>query len=135
MDRRTIWAILFMMVIAIAPAIFIKRPPKSAVPPVPQADTSTRVPQTDTTTRVPSAQRSDSATPTVSPGPAAPAGAVRAADTVRVVSPLYTYGISTRGGRLLDATLHRYRSMAPGQRGSTAQILPPDSRLLDLTLV
>jgi len=135
MDRRTIWAILFMMVIAIAPAIFIKRPPKSAVPPVPQADTSTRVPQTDTTTRVPSAQRSDSATPTVSPGPAAPAGAVRAADTVRVVSPLYTYGISTRGGRLLDATLHRYRSMAPGQRGSTAQILPPNSQLLDLTLV
>ena len=135
MDRRTIWAILFMMVIAIAPAIFIKRPPKSAVPPVPQADTSTRVPQTDTTTRVPSAQRSDSATPTVSPGPAAPAGAVRAADTVRVVSPLYTYGISTRGGGLLDATLHRYRSMAPGQRGSTAQILPPNSQLLDLTLV
>ena len=124
-----------MMVIAIAPAIFIKRPPKSAVPPVPQADTSTRVPQTDTTTRVPSAQRSDSATPTVSPGPAAPAGAVRAADTVRVVSPLYTYGISTRGGGLLDATLHRYRSMAPGQRGSTAQILPPNSQLLDLTLV
>jgi YidC/Oxa1 family membrane protein insertase len=135
MDRRTIWAILFMMVIAIAPAIFIKRPPKSAVPPVPQADTSTRVPQTDTTSRVPSAQRSDSATPTVSPGPAAPAGAVRAADTVRVVSPLYTYGISTRGGGLLDATLHRYRSMAPGQRGSTAQILPPNSQLLDLTLV
>jgi YidC/Oxa1 family membrane protein insertase len=135
MDRRTIWAILFMMVIAIAPAIFIKRPPKSAVPPVPQADTSTRVSQTDTTTRVPSAQRSDSARPTVSPGPAAPAGAVRAADTVRVVSPLYTYGINTRGGRLLDATLHRYRSMAPGQRGSTAQILPPNSQLLDLTLV
>jgi YidC/Oxa1 family membrane protein insertase len=135
MDRRTIWAILFMMVIAIAPAIFIKRPPKSAVPPVPQADTSTRVSQTDTTTRVPSAQRSDSARPTVSPGPTAPAGAVRAADTVRVVSPLYTYGINTRGGRLLDATLHRYRSMAPGQRGSTAQILPPNSQLLDLTLV
>jgi YidC/Oxa1 family membrane protein insertase len=135
MDRRTIWAILFMMVIAIAPAIFIKRPPKSAVPPVPQADTSTRVSQTDTTTRVPSAQRSDSARPTVSPGPAAPAGAARAADTVRVVSPLYTYGINTRGGRLLDATLHRYRSMAPGQRGSTAQILPPNSQLLDLTLV
>ncbi|HZI75076.1 MAG TPA: hypothetical protein VFD73_13835, partial [Gemmatimonadales bacterium] len=26
MDRRTIWAILLMMVIAIAPAIFLKRP-------------------------------------------------------------------------------------------------------------
>ena len=30
MDRRTVWAILLMMVIAIAPAIFIKRPPRPA---------------------------------------------------------------------------------------------------------
>src|SRR5829696_7121894 len=27
MDRRTVWAILLMMVIAITPAIFLKRPP------------------------------------------------------------------------------------------------------------
>ena len=27
MDRRTVWAILLMMVIAIVPAIFLKRPP------------------------------------------------------------------------------------------------------------
>ena len=30
MDRRTVWAILLMMVIAIAPALFIKRPPRPA---------------------------------------------------------------------------------------------------------
>nr|MBA3497269.1 hypothetical protein [Gemmatimonadales bacterium] len=30
MDRRTVWAILLMMVIAIVPAIFIKRPPRPA---------------------------------------------------------------------------------------------------------
>jgi YidC/Oxa1 family membrane protein insertase len=36
---------------------------------------------------------------------------------------------------MVEATLHRYRSMAPGQRGTTAQILPPQSKLLDLTLV
>ena len=38
-------------------------------------------------------------------------------DTVRVTSPLYTYGISTRGGRLVEATLPRYRSMAPAAAG------------------
>jgi YidC/Oxa1 family membrane protein insertase len=56
-------------------------------------------------------------------------------DTVRITSPLYTYGISTRGGRLVEATLSRYRSMAPGQQGKPAQLIPPDSRLLGLTLV
>ena len=56
-------------------------------------------------------------------------------DTVRVTSPLYTYGVSTRGGRLVEATLSRYRSMAPGQEGQPAQLLPPESRLLGLTLV
>ena len=56
-------------------------------------------------------------------------------DTIRVVSPLYTYGISTRGGRLVEASLPRYRSMTPAERGSVAQILPSDSRLLGLTLV
>jgi len=117
-----------MMVIAIVPAIFIKRPTpatKSAVPPARQGDTSS--------TRAP-APPLDSAKRAVPPGPAE-TGATAAADTVRVTSPLYTYGISTVGGRMVEATLHRYRSMAPGERGKTAQILPPQSKLLDLTLV
>ncbi len=129
MDRRTVWAILLMMVIAIAPAIFIKRSPslsKSTAPPVPQSDT--------TSARAPSAQPSDSGTRTVQPGPTQPA-AKTATDTVRVSSPLYTYGISAVGGRLVEATLHRYHSMAPAQKGKLAQILPPQSQLLDLTLV
>jgi YidC/Oxa1 family membrane protein insertase len=54
---------------------------------------------------------------------------------VRITSQLYTYGISTRGGRLVEATLSRYRSMAAGEKGKPAQLIPPDSRLLGLTLV
>jgi YidC/Oxa1 family membrane protein insertase len=130
MDRRTVWAILLMMVIAIAPAIFIKRPPtpstKSAVPPVPRGGDTSTAP----TPRGPS----DTATRAVQPGPAAPE-ARSAADTVRVTSPLYTYGIGTMGGRVVEATLHQYRSMAPGMNSRPAQILPPQSKLLDLTLV
>ena len=60
MDRRTIYAILLMMVIAILPAIFIKRPPPAATP------------ATGDTTAAP-----------VAPTPAGPAPAVGPADTAR----------------------------------------------------
>jgi YidC/Oxa1 family membrane protein insertase len=146
MDRRTVWAILLMMAIAIAPAIFWKKPPTSgtAGPRGSGADSSSpaaHVAPTDSvisskpgrdSIRAPqnrdSAQRGAAA-----PQPRSPAALHE--DTVHVTSPLYTYGISTRGGRLVEATLPRYRSMAPTDRGGPAQILPPDSKLLGLTLV
>jgi YidC/Oxa1 family membrane protein insertase len=129
MDRRTIWAILLMMTIAIVPAIFSKKPPVSreATP-------------TDTSAHPRAAARQDSL-PAISPAPdsatrtASPLPRVPADRIVHVTSPLYRYGISTRGGRLVEATLPRYRSMAPADRGRAAQILPPDSKLLGLTLV
>jgi YidC/Oxa1 family membrane protein insertase len=137
MDRRTVWAILLMMVIAVAPALFIKRPgaatrpaagpehPDSAAvatpaPPAPPAEDT--APARAATPAV--------AAPAASAVPAQPAG-----DTVRVTSSLYTYGVSTTGARLVEARLQRYRSMAPGDSGRAAQLLPPGSELLDLTLV
>src|SRR5215203_4414704 len=142
MDRRTVWAILLMMVIAIAPAIFMKKTVAPSVrggeagqrdstsvqsdgpssgtvrqdstPPVAAQDTG-RTATTDSLTRLPAAQG--------------------ATDTVLITSPLYTYGVSTRGGRLVEATLHRYGSMAPGSQGQHAQLLPDHSRLLGLTLI
>ncbi|HEX3244907.1 MAG TPA: membrane protein insertase YidC [Chloroflexota bacterium] len=144
MDRRTIWAILLMMAIAIAPAIFLKKPPASgaAGQPGSGADSSRgslRSPadsqSSDTARRStigPTAQAPTS--PGTAPLPGGPTAAP-SADTVRVTSPLYTYGISTRGARLVEATLPRYRSMASTEQGRPAQILPPDSKLLGLTLV
>jgi YidC/Oxa1 family membrane protein insertase len=129
MDRRTIWAILLMMVIAIVPAIFLKRPPAAA-----------------------NSATGDTAAAPVAPAPARSAPAATSADTVRasatdtaagtpavhtvaVTSPLYDYIVSTQGGRLISARLARYRSMAPEDSGRNAQILPEDSRLLGLTLI
>ena len=146
MDRRTIWAILLMMAIAIAPAIFIKKPRGSgeagklgggadsaalATPSAPSAAPGIGAP--DSTAVLPQARAatpSDSGKSAASPPPRLPADHV-----VHVTSPLYRYGISTRGGRLVEATLPHYRSMAPTDRGRPAQILPPDSKLLGLTLV
>jgi YidC/Oxa1 family membrane protein insertase len=119
---------LLMMVIAIVPAIFLKRPS-------PAANTA-----------------GDTTTAPAGPAPVQPAPAVGSADTARlaaadsapraapmhtvaVTSPLYSYGVSTQGARLVSARLARYRSMAPEDAGGTAEILPKDSRLLGLTLV
>ena len=140
MDRRTVWAILLMMVIAIAPAIFIERPPRpdagATAGDTTLADTTAR----DTT---PSAAPTPVPAPAAGPAPvdtmraptdsAAPRGA--AVDTVHVNSPLYTFGISTVGGRLVQARLEQYRSLAAGDNGTVAEILPPGSELLGLSLL
>jgi YidC/Oxa1 family membrane protein insertase len=142
MDRRTIWAILLMMAIAVAPAIFLKKPASggeagrrgsgAAVSP----DSSPAV--RDSGSQDQGAITEQRRKPVSSPLPRVPSDTPRAAggtDTVRVISPLYHYAVSTRGARLIEATLPRYRSMAPHDRGQPAQILGSDSRLLGLTLV
>jgi YidC/Oxa1 family membrane protein insertase len=136
MDRRTVWAILIMMVIAIAPALLIKRPPSRTAnaPPATAADTAARVDSSAPTV-------TDSSAPAAGPttvAPTAPAASTTPAaveDTVAVTSPLYTYSVSTLGARLVSAELQRYASQAPDERGRRAQILPPGSDLLGLTLV
>jgi YidC/Oxa1 family membrane protein insertase len=149
MDRRTVWAIILMMVIAVAPALFLKKPaprpdarpdslsalaPDSSRPAAPRDSASS-----------PTAGRSSASPPTAGRDSARGAArdtasgpqAVQPAreDTVRVTSPLYTYGISTRGARLVEAELHRYASMAPDEKGQRARILPAGSELLGLTVV
>ena len=131
MDRRTVWAILLMMVIAIAPAILIKRPPKPAVPAA--GDTSGVASPAPAVPPRPSAPADTLRAAADTAAPAAPSGPAVA--TVPVTSPLYTYGVSTQGGRLVTARLAHYRSMAPGDSAGIAEILPKDSRLLGLTLI
>src|SRR5215208_4450162 len=124
MDRRTIWAILLMMAIAVAPAILMK---KSAAPPARGGAAAPRdsgaVIRVDSSVvpKAPSGSAADSARAvsrdstrrqTAVPLPRQPSGSPNE-DTVRVTSPLYTYGISTQGARLVEATLPKYRSMAP----------------------
>ena len=131
MDRRTVYAILLMMVIAIAPAILIKRPPRPSPAAAPAVDTATPAPAAPAVAPTVGPAPTDRLRPPVdSSGPAAPWS-----DTVWAVSPLYRYGVSTSGGRLVEARLERYRSMAPEEPGATAQLLPPGSDLLGLTLV
>jgi len=137
MDRRTVWAILLMMVIAVAPALLVKKQGRGAAGP---RGSDSALANAPAPAPAPAAQPSDTgggrpepAPDSLPRGPAAPRP--RREDTVRVSSPLYTYGISTRGARLVQAELRRYASMAPGEEQERAQILPKDSDLLGLTVV
>ena len=125
-----------MMVIAIAPALLIKRsPPGTAnAPHTLTGDSAGRVDSLAPAPAGPSAA-ADSVRPAAAATPAGPTASAAAEDTVAVTSPLYTYGVSTLGARLVSAELRRYASMAPGEKGRQAQILPPGGDLLGLTLV
>ncbi len=140
MDRRTIWAILLMMVIAVAPALFLKKPaPRPGSPGT--ADTATVAAPAESAgpsapaDSAPRLQPADSSRGQATAPAAAPAAPAALEDTVRVSSPLYTYGFSTRGAKLVEARLHRYASMAPGEQGQRAQIMPEGSDLLGLIVV
>src|SRR5436190_13247259 len=115
MDRRTVWAILIMMVIAIAPALFIKRP-------APKVGAAAGARDSSATSAAPSAAPAPAPADSLRPDTAGAVPRRSAEDTVRVSSPLYTYGFSTRGGRMVQATLTHYRSMDPTERGHPAQI-------------
>src|SRR4051812_23212009 len=103
MDRRTIGAILLMMVIAVAPALFLKKPNASSTRGgalgqrggradsalVTDSALQGRQPAPD---RV-SPPKSESAAPgQTAPLPGGPA-ASSSEDTVQVTSPLYRYGV------------------------------------------
>ncbi len=130
MERRTIWAILLMMTIAIAPAFFIKRN-SAAIKPAPPPVTidSTRAAPADSTPAVAATARRDTtAAPTAAPSSAPE-------DTVVVTSDLYRYRISTRGARLVGAELTRYKSLAAADHGAPVELLRPGSSILGLAIV
>jgi YidC/Oxa1 family membrane protein insertase len=142
MERRTLWAILLMMAIAIAPAFFIKR---HAAAPVTRAAGS---PIAAPAASIAASPDSSAATaPLTSPAPAqSPAAAVAQGDSaatdsappataITVRSDLYTYTVSSQGGRIVSARLNRYRSLAPGEKDQPVELVQPGSSLLDLALV
>jgi YidC/Oxa1 family membrane protein insertase len=127
MDRRFIWAMALMTLIVMAPALLTKKPP---VPPPATADSVATAVPTPESTPAPTAT-------TPAPSPAMVSDLVETApeDTILIHTPLATYGISTRGGRLVTAALERYADQAPGQKGERANLVPVGSELMGLRLV
>lgn len=135
MDRRFVLAIVLMMAVLLVPSLFVKRPPprppagSAATPAAPAAPGAPP-------SAVPSPTLAPATTP--EPAPVAPGpqqAEVPAADTVTVTSPLYRYQFSTRGGRLVAATMLEYKSMRPGEADQAAQILHPEGDFLALAVL
>ena len=126
MDRRVILAVVLMMAIAMLPAVLFKRSPVANRPDA--AAVSGKSP----------AAAAAVAPPPTALAPAAPldTSVAQAPERViRVTGPLFTYGISTRGARLVQASLTRHKSMAPGESEQPAEIVVPNSALLGLALL
>jgi YidC/Oxa1 family membrane protein insertase len=144
--RRTLLAIGLLLVVAIIPSLLRRN----------EAPTPTRAP-VETQARADTA-RADTARPehTAAPAPVPDSGqaavpslppstssigspetepADPAEEVVYVRSPLYQFGFSTRGARLVQATLHEYESLAPGERGNDAQLIPNNSEFLTYRVV
>jgi YidC/Oxa1 family membrane protein insertase len=129
MDRRVLLAVVLMMAVAIVPSMLLKKQPVSRA--VGQADSARPAPiSADRPSLVPADSLPARATDQPSDSPSAPSE-----DTIVVSSPLYRYAFSTRGARLIGATLPKYQSMRPGEKGSPAEILPPGSNLLSLGIL
>jgi YidC/Oxa1 family membrane protein insertase len=129
MDRRFVLAIVLMMAVLLLPPLILNR---RSTPPAGQqtaaSSTSTEaapVPGTPVTPAPPPAVLA----PT-SQEPAALAQDTLPQSIVQVTSPLYRFEFSTRGARMVSATLFKYQSMRPGEKDRQAEILPDQSDFL-----
>ncbi|HEY3220958.1 MAG TPA: membrane protein insertase YidC [Gemmatimonadales bacterium] len=122
--KRLLLAFLLMMIVAVAPSI-IWPPKKSADRRIAGSPDSVVV--------------RDSARPAERVAPPSAQPPIRpSADTGRTVwatSPLYRFGFSTRGARLVSAELTQYESFAPGDSAKPVQLVPPGDAFLRHRLV
>ncbi|HET9709993.1 MAG TPA: membrane protein insertase YidC [Gemmatimonadales bacterium] len=127
-QRRVILAVLLMFVVAIVPSLLF-RPKQPVGRPGGRPDTSLAAPAAAESAAARAPAPPPTAPPTVRPTAALPA------ETVWVSGPLYRYGFTTRGARLIAAEIKPYTSFAPGDSGGRVQLVPPEAPLLGMRIV
>jgi YidC/Oxa1 family membrane protein insertase len=133
MDRRIVLAIGLMLIVAILPSLLWSPQPRAGQPGS-AADTIAATRPPDTVAEQPPPVRAP-----VEPTPVVALQADTARrqateDSVVVESGLYRLVFSTAGAKLISATPKSYRSFAENDSGP-AQLIPPDSRFLEYSLV
>ena len=126
-ERRILFAIALMIVVAIAPSLIWPSKKTARRPDGRTADSGHVVPKaadSNATAAGPSGR------PAVRPTQTADTGR-----TIWVTSPLYRLGFSTRGGRLVSAELLNYQSFAPGDSARPVQLVPRGDAFLRHRLV
>jgi YidC/Oxa1 family membrane protein insertase len=132
MDRRTLFAIALMLVVAILPSLFFSR---DTEPGAPGAEPGARIPAAEESAPPAPDQPEGGIPPTLTTPRAAAAAPIETPgdERVTVSSPLYEYVFSTHGARLAGAILKNYQTFAVGDSG-LAQIVPEQSNFLVYSL-
>ncbi|HKC48430.1 MAG TPA: membrane protein insertase YidC [Gemmatimonadales bacterium] len=128
-QRRVILAVLLMFVVAIVPSLLF-RPKQPVGRSGGRADSSAAGRPVAESASAPV----ESAAPRPPVRPTARESGLPA-ETVWVSSPLYRYGFSTRGARLIAAEIEPYKSFAPADSGRQVQLVPTVAPLLGLRIV
>ncbi len=124
MDRRVIWAVALMMLIALAPTFLMK--PKAVRRPGGQADSSLVAKPAP----VPAPTGSVAALPT-----GGDQSIESPAEPITVSSQLYTYTLSTRGGSITQATPKSYKSLYHLEKGQPVRMIPDGASINQLALL
>lgn len=128
-QRRVILAVFLMFLVAIVPALLLKKAPVGRSSGRP--DSSLSVPAAESA----SASTNTPAAPTARPPVRSSAVPAASAETVWVTSSLYRYGFSTRGAGLVAAEIEPYKSFAPADSGRKVQLVRAGAPLLGLRVV
>ena len=126
-ERRILFAIALMIVVAIAPSLIWPSKKTARQPDGRTADSGHVVPKASDSNAT---AAGPSGRPAVRPTQTADTGR-----TIWVTSPLYRLGFSTRGGRLVSAELLNYQSFAPGDSARPVQLVPRGDAFLRHRLV
>jgi YidC/Oxa1 family membrane protein insertase len=129
MDRRVLWAIALMMLIALAPT-FLMKPPKKA-----GGRTGGKADSTRVTAPVPAAGPGVAVRPSPPPPSTGQGLELVPAETLTVSSPLYTYSISSRGGAIVQASPRSYRSLYPPEKDQPVRLIPDGASINQLGLI
>ena len=141
-QRIIVAALILAAAFWLAPRLFpVPKPTPARADSLARADSARRAPAAAPTPNANAAATPAAATPTAATPAAAPQAAaatpapVATAETLSVGDRLTsTMRFSTAGASLVDATLHRYQTLAPGRSGDIALARPGES-LLDFALL
>ncbi len=124
MERRLVFAILLMILVAVVPSLFLK----PARRPTAAADSTQAAPVAPGATGAQSPARPTTAAP-MRPAPPPPRAAAAPAETVTVATPLARYTLSSTGATVERAQLTAYL-MFGARHGPPVELVRPDDRLL-----
>lgn len=133
MDRKTVFAIVLMLIVAIAPSFFFPSEQVPVPPPEGERTFDENQPDAILPAAGPVAPDTDRGARAVSLEPVPSPTSINETQVV-VTSPLYRYTFSSIGARLVAAEMVDHLTLAVGDSGG-ARVIPPGSNFMNYRMV